>query len=72
MDTWGIKLGTQPAGAVRNPEGIAVGDLCWFRPGGHRLDLPHCGRIFKRRVRGAHHVRVDRIIPGHVSVSYYP
>jgi hypothetical protein len=73
VTTWGIKLGTRPAGAVRDPGNIAVGDLLWFRPCGHRLETPTCGRLFKRRVQGADKVRVDRIpYPGYVLVSHYP
>ena len=72
MTTWGIKCGTQPAGAVRDPNPVEVGELRWFRRAGHRLETPACGRLFKRKVHGADLVRVDRILVGHISVSYYP
>lgn len=70
--TWGIKLGTQPSGAVRDPRPVEVGDLRWFRQAGHRLETPYCGRLHKRKVVGADLVQVTRVLDGHVTVRHYP
>ncbi len=69
--TWGIKLGTQPAGAVLDPSPIAVGDIRWFRRGEHRLEDGRVGRLHKRKVQGADRVVVSRIpYEGYVLVDY--
>lgn len=69
-NTWGIKLGTQPAGAVHHPGAIAVGDILWFRRGEHRLEDGRVGRLHKRKVTGADRVLVTRILAGYVLVDY--
>ena len=69
-NTWGIKLGTIPAGAVHHPGAISVGDTLWFRRGEHRLEDGRIGRLHKRRVTGADRVIVTRILAGYVLVDY--
>lgn len=69
-NSWGIKLGTQPAGAIRHPGAISVGDRLWFRRGGHRLEHARLGRLHKRKVQGADRVIVTRILTGYVLVDY--
>lgn len=61
--TWGVKLGTQPFGAVEDPMPISVGDIRWFREGSP-------GKLFKRPVRNAERVVVTRVLTGHVSLDY--
>lgn len=68
-NSWGIKLGTQPAGAIRHPGVISVGDRRWFRRGDHRLEDGRLGRLHKRKVSGATLVVVTRIITGYILVD---
>lgn len=64
--TWGIKLGTQPYGAIVAPTfAIAIGDTLWFTPGQR-----DAGRLSKRRSRAAHRVVVTRMIDGYIMVDY--
>lgn len=61
--TVGIKLGTQPYGAVEDPGTIAVDDIRWFREGSP-------GKLHKRPVKRAHKVKVTKVIPGYILVDY--
>jgi hypothetical protein len=72
MDTWGIKLGTRPAGAIEDPSPVSVGDIRWFREAGTTRHNPKIGKLYRRRVKDADEVRVDRIILGYIMVSYHP
>ena len=68
--TWGLKIGTQPAGAVLDPSPIAVGEVRWLRRGDHWRERSGVGRLYTREVIGGEAVLVTRVIPGHVSVDY--
>lgn len=55
--TLGIKLGTQPFGAILDPGTLQVGDVRWFREGSP-------GQLSTRKMRGAHRVKVTGIAAG--------
>lgn len=68
--TWGLKIGTQPAGAVEDPSPIAVGEVRWYRSKDHWRERNGVGHLHVREVIGGERVVVTRVIPGHVSVDY--